>query len=401
LRFFRITYIAVFLLTICTFAYGQKEFKRSSVIRELKYNIKDQDYKKALENVQKAFREYPDQTLNDAEFYYYNTVANNNLALAEAKKMYLQEKPDTVKYFDFVYATMQSELKCDSLANIPNEKGKINNKFLKEMKNIYNLNMPKLSAASRYFFQKKNYQKAYDMSDLYVSNSESVNSEVSTVATISVLSAYTMSKYSQAMKHVEYSLADSSLHEQILEVACNCYMILEDTMNYEKYLEEGFVKYPESKFFYASLVSLYNAQHKYRKALAIVKDAIKSDCCNRDLWFIKGTEEMHLSERDSALISYTRATELMPNDAESYSYIGSIYLHYAHILYEEQQASKGREERIIKVKLHNTYKHARTAFEYSRQYAPKRTDLWLNGLKEGYYKLNLGKELQQLELKYP
>ena len=50
-----------------------------------------------------------------------------------------------------------------------------------------------------------------------------------------------------------------------------------------------------------------------------------------------------------------------------------------------------------KTELHNLYLKSKAAFEYARQYRPHDTTLWLSGLKELYFKLNMGKELKALE----
>ena len=382
-------------------SYGQTPYKRSALVRELKYNIKDGEYKKAIENVKRAFEQYPEQTRQDAEYYYYNVLANYNLGLEEAKKMYLQDKQDTTKFFGYVYTMVVDALTCDSLGKIPNEKGRVNNKYHKEMQNILAVNVPKLPAASKYFFQKTDYGKAYDFADLFISLNDSVDEEVSTVATVAVLSAYANNEYKKAVKHSRAALTDSLRHEQLLEVVCLCYDQLKDTVSYERRLEEGTHLYPKNRYFYASLTNLYNSQHKYNKALETIKEVIKADCCNRDLWYIKGTEEMHLSELDSALCSFIRVTEIQEDDAESHSHIGNIYLIKSHKIYEQQKSAKGKELKALKDELNNTYRNARNAYEQARKYAEQRTELWLLGLKEVYYKLNMGKELMSLEKKYP
>lgn len=381
--------------------YGQTPYKRSALVRELKYNIKDGEYKKAIENVKRAFEQYPDETRQDAEYYYYNVLANNSLGLEEAKRMYLQDKPDTAKYFGFVYTTIVDALTCDSLGMIPNKKGKVNNKYHKEMQNILGVNVSKLPAASKYFFQKQDYEKAYDFADLYISISDSTDAEVSTVATVAVMSAYARNEYGKAVKHNRTALTDSLRHEQLLEVICLCYEQLNDTISYENRLVEGTHMYPKNKYFYASLANLFNSQHKYNKALETINEVIKADCCNRDLWYIKGTEEMHLGMLDSALNSFIKVTEIQEDDAESHSHIGNIYLIKSHVLYEQQKTVKGKELKALKEQLHSAYSNAKSAYEKARKFAEQRTELWLLGLKEVYYELNMGKELMLLEKKYP
>lgn len=389
------------LSSFLTETHGQTvPYKRSTVIREIKYNIKDADYAKAIDNVRKAFEQHADNTRLDAEYYYYNLVAYNNLALAEAKKMYLQDKPDTAKYFNYVYSVFQNGLTCDSLANKPNAKGRVDNRYRKEIKSIFSQNEPKLSAAAKYFFQKKDFSKAYDFSDLYISVRDTADAEVRTVSALSVLSAYSQGYYAKAIKHSEAALYESNRREHLLEIVCKCHEQLRDTANFQSKLEEGVAWYPTNKYFYASLITLFNSQNKFRNALEVINDVLQTDSANRDMWFVKGTEEMHLGERDRALDSFLKAVQYKVDDAESYSNIGNIYLYKSNLLYDKEKGMKGKELKAIRTERNETCGKAKDAFENVRKYAEERPELWLVGLKEVYYKLNMGKELQLLERKY-
>ena len=425
-----ISVIAALLLSGVVADAQTEPFRRAAVIREIKYSIKDGDYNKVLTSVKNAFGQYPDETLGDAEFHYFNAVAYNQLALAEARKMYLQDNPDTAKYFSNVYSMMVEGRACDSLASIPNAKGKVDNRFRKEIAGLLSQGTVKLPAAAKYFFQKKDYGKAYKYADLYLTNTvfvgheygirgaqiryswgtdtvsvnkasqEPENPETITMSTVSVLSAYSLENYANAVKYSDMALRDSSLHEEILEIVCHSYEQLHDTAAYERSLEVGVIMYPGNKYFYASLIGLYNSQDMFRKSLDVVNDVLRTHPDDRDLWFVKGTEELYLGEQDKALLSFNNAVSLKADDAESYSNIGNIYLHKANLLYQKERGLKGKELRTLRAELHMTYNNAKGAFENARKYAEQRTDLWLAGLKEVYYKLNMGKELMLLEYTY-
>ena len=389
------------MLSASMVVYGQTaEYKRSALIRELKYNVKDGKYSSVLNNVQKAMEQYPESTQNDAELYYYNTIAYNNLALAEARNMYLQSSTDTAKYFNYVYSMFVNGLKCDSLGNVPNKKGRVDNKYNKEMQSLFDKNITTINSATKYFFQKKDYKKAYDFADLFITQSDSADNDVKTASTVAVLSAYSLEDYAKAVKYSELSLYESNLHEEILEVVCHCYEQLHDTALYEARLIDGVKQYTANKYFYGSLISLYNAQNEFRKSLEVINFILKVRPEDRDLWYIKGTEELYLNERDSALTSFSKAVQYKVDDAESYANIGNIYLYKSNELYRMEGEAKGSELRSIKAELHMTYNNAKNALESARKYAPEQPDLWLSGLKEIYYKLNMGKELMILERTY-
>ena len=48
-------------------------------------------------------------------------------------------------------------------------------------------------------------------------------------------------------------------------------------------------------------------------------------------------------------------------------------------------------------KLNNLYKLSMYNYELAKKYAENNTKLWLTGLKEAYYNLNMGEELKKLE----
>ena len=84
--------------TVC----AQNPYKKSARIKEIKANMKAMAYGKVLDNVKSAFKDYPEDAAIDPEYYYYSVQANYNLALEDEKKMYLKQRADTTKYFDYI-----------------------------------------------------------------------------------------------------------------------------------------------------------------------------------------------------------------------------------------------------------------------------------------------------------
>ena len=407
----RLGYIIFILSTLITAnAQAQDHYKKSSYTKELKSNMKAAAYAKVVSTVKDAIRKYPEQAGTDPEFYHYSLLANQALALEEAKKMYLHQKADTLKYFDYVYAVYTNGLVCDSLSNIPDAKGKVNTSYRKSIVTHFVQNIEKLPAAAKFAVQKKEYTRAYNFADMFISlcsdssaykpNLKQVKAEteILPLSAIAVLSAYAQNDYRKALIHMPQALAESNRRQQILEVACRCYEQLKDTVGLEKHLLDGVESYPSSKFFFFTLVKLYNDQQRYDNALDVTNEMLQYDSRNRDFWYIRGKEEAYLNRHDDALQSFTTATEIKNDDAESYSAIGNIYLERSHELYDHQKTLKGQGLQTVKDELHSLYMKSKTAFENARKYDGQNTSLWLSGLKELYYKLNMGKELNAIEL---
>ena len=402
-------YKALAFVCLCFFtptAYAQDTYKKSAFIKEIKSNMKNKAYARVTDNVRSALQKFPDVVSIDPEYYYYNIQACHALALEEEKKMYLGQKADTVKYFDYVYTVFTDGTRCDSLANIPNQKGRVLNSYYKHILSLISDNMAKLPAGARFSFQKKNYQRAYDYATMFLRIAEdslrfqqckAPAAEVHSTSAIAVLSAYAQGKYRDALPHLPMALNENTRHRQILEIACRCYEGVGDTLHFEHSLSDGVSRYPSDSYFFLSLVKLYNDQHRYADVLEQTKRMLQIDSQNRDLWYIRGKEETYLSRDDEALQSFVTATEIKTDDAESYSAIGNIYLNMSRKAYEQQSGLTGKNLQNKKNELHNLYLKSKAAFESARQYKPQDTALWLSGLKEIYFKLNMGKELKAIE----
>jgi tetratricopeptide (TPR) repeat protein len=163
-------------------------------------------------------------------------------------------------------------------------------------------------------------------------------------------------------------------------------------------LENGFYAYPESDYFFITLVKHYNDQGDYDKALPKILKMTELQPNHRDHWYMAGKEQMLLGDDDSALISFSRCIQLKADDAESYSAMGNIYLHKAHEAYAQFNtplSDPTYAER--KTAVTQLYQQACNAFEQARLFDQLHPDLWLSGLREAYFKLNKGKELRVLE----
>lgn len=400
---------SLLLLTFTLTASAQTPYKKSAIVKELKSNMKEAAYSKVVNAVKNAFSKFPEQTSNDADFYYYNIQASNALALEEAKKMYLAQKADTMKYFDYIQTVFTDGLTCDSLANIPDQKGRVVNRYHKDINALFGQNMKKLPSAAKFAFQKKDYARAYRFADTYiVLNADSSAfsqkalsgeeaTEVSPLSAITVLAAYAQNKFNHAVLHIDKALKENKRRRQLLEIACRCYDQLKDSVKLEKSLRDGVNDYPSDKFFFFTLVKLYNDQSRYNDALQLTSTMLQVDNQNRDFWYIRGKEEEYMGLEDDALKSFTAATELKTDDAESFSAIGNIYLNKSHLAYEQQKSATGIAQTSLKKELNALYTKAKDAFEQARKHDSQNTALWLSGLKELYYKLNMGKELKAIE----
>ncbi len=408
-------YNLLILLFIPLFIYGQTDsFDRKKFMKEVKETVKMKNYSKVTDLIKKAAATYPEVD-SDAELHNIWMNANYNLALAENTKIYLAKNPDTLKYMDYIYKMYECGLKCDSIECQPNAKGKVKHKYRKNVAEKLSFYRKNFENAGKFFYNKRDYVKAYSYIDRYISTLDAYNEIMSDksddyqkesrtdrnildMSVLAVLAAYATADYNSVIKYLPLALNDNDKREYILEIATKAYLQTGNQEGYMKSLDTGFWEYPKNEYFFASLLKHCNERNDFDTAMAYIRRVVELCPQNHTYWYIKGKEERLLNMPDSAIVSFTRAVELKIDEAEAYSSLADIYIMKAQQLdatIKSPSADPQYEEK--KRLLTDYYQKACTCYEKAREYDSENTDLWLLGLKEAYFKLNKGKELQNLE----
>ena len=411
--------ITIFILLFTLFANpvhgAEKPYKRSSVVKSYRTCMKEKNFAQARQVLTDAMREHPEAAA-DAQMYRYKLDALDALIGVENRKIYLNSKPDTVSFFNYMYELYVTGLQCDSVEQqamaareVEGKKaqqklrGGVGQTLLPYRKNLLN--------AGKYYYTKKSYADAFRFFDMYVQTKSADvfqdskgNSLVADpddevdVSVLSVLSAYASSNYSGVTSYLTESLKDENLRPQMLEIGVKTYAALTDTTKAVQLLEQGFEAYPEVEYFYVTLVKHYNERGLYEQALQKVQRMTSLKPQQRDYWYVAGTELVLLDRYDEALQSFQQCIDIKADDAEAWASMGSIQLHQAHVAYEnfnlpKSDPSYNKQKNAIT----QLYRQACNAFEQSRKFDETNTSLWLEGLRETYFKLNRGKALKGLE----
>lgn len=390
-------------------------WKKSATIKAFKSSMKEKNYSKAKSDIDDVLGKY-DEAVGDAELYSLRADALNELIVAENRKIYLNQKPDTVKYFKLIYDMYDNGLKCENA-----EQAYIQSKAKKGKKQApkyrYNVGQKMLSyrknllQAGKFFYKKHDYSNAYQYFDMYLDTKDSEvltnkkgislvtdNNDVTEISSLATLSAYASNNHKGVLKYVEESLNDSSTKSQMLEIASRSSVVLNDTVSMLNFLEEGFKCYPEKEYFFVSLVKYYNSMKQYEKSIEKATVMTKLKPSQRDYWFVKGKTEMLSGKYAEAIASFEKCVEIKADDAETYSSLGNIYLYFAHDKYNRFSSSVSDPDYASKkAEINDDYQNACNNFELAKKYDEQNTDLWLDGLREAYFKLNKGKELKKLD----
>lgn len=412
-------YLIILLLGLSQIVYGQdasknksteQPYKKSTVMRSIKALMKATNYSKVLEETNNAFNKH-NEANDDPEIHHYQVKALEQLILAENRKMYLETKPDTAKYFGYLYQMYIQALICDSLEQIPDLNGKVSFKYRYTNADALLKYRQNLRASCNYFYKKKDYKQAFLNSDMYIRSKNAtiftgkkgenrlpVENDMTSISVMATLSAYGSQNYKGVTSYYEEAMNDANTRYKILELASKSYLALNDTAKHLELCLKGFNEKPDQEYFFMSLIKYNIDQNNHKECLHIANQMVAKFPEKRNYWFIKAKEEEIGGLYDSAIESYQKAIELKEDDAEAYSYMGVIYTNKAQDLYNTNTLSvtnKGYKE--FKANLKALYVKAKDAYELARKYAPENSALWYEGLKNTYFKLNMGRELKALE----
>ena len=398
---------------------ADKPYKRSSIVKAYRTSMKEKNYTQARKGLLEAIQQYPEAAA-DPQLYKYQVDALNELIGEENRKIYLNNRPDTVAYFNYIYDIYMTGLKCDSLEQVAMAKrvaegkkaqtrwrGAVQQTLLPYRKNLL--------GGGKFYYKRKAYADAFRFINLYVQTKSSDVFRDSKGATIvadpddmteasvlAVLSAFGSSNYGAVESYLSESLKDEQLRPQLLEIGSKTAVQLGDTAQQVRLLEQGFEAYPDVEYFFITLVKHYTDVGLYDQALQKVLRMTSLHPERRDYWYMAGTEQQLLERYEEALASYQKCLDIQADDAEAYAAIGSIHLHEDHVAYARfnlplRDPSYARQKAAIT----QLYRQACKSFEQSRRFAENNSSLWLEGLRETYFKLNRGKSLKELEKYLP
>ncbi len=402
-------FLLVFVFVLSTSA--QEPFNRKKTLKEVRASIKSANYAQAETLLNKAITSFQ-EAKQDVEFYSLLMNVEHNLADAENRKIFLNSNPDTAKYFLYIYKVYKVGLSCDSLDRLPDEKGRLKLHYTSGISELLQFYRNNIKSAGKFFYKKQKYSDAFRYFDLFLQTINNVlitfpkninpNSDSLDIARLAVHSAFNASEYKNVMKYLPKVIKDTTNYAAFCHIGSKSLMELGDTLRAIDFLYKGWKADPGREYFYITLVNYYIDRLQYDKAYEIVDTQLSGNPTNRRLWYIKGKCQQCMDSLDSAIVSYERAILILDSDAQSYSSIGNIYVIKAHQAYNTSDYKIGTNA-YTRAKRQQTeyYKKALDNFELARKYAPDNTSLWLTGLSEVYFKLNMGKELKALEKIFP
>lgn len=329
----------------------------------------------------------------------------------ENQKAYLRKPYDTLLLYNSTLKMIEHFYKCDELAQIPDEKGRIKNKYRNSNATmIINERINLINGGIQYNNMSANNseycQKAFDFFATYVESASHPMLEswhllendtlIPQIAYYASVMALKLNDYEHVEEFSKYAEEDSNYAQIAAELFSTALLEQGDTIKWVESLQEGFMKYPKDKFFFANLVKYYLQSDKMEEAHDFVNKILAKEPNNSFTLYIKGFLYQNQQKYDEALESYIRAVELDSTNADAYSSMGFVYCLQAQNLSDNTDINDADFE-SNKQKVKELYEKAQSAYEKARELEPEKKDLWLNGLYRVYYNLNMGDHFNEIE----
>ena len=370
------------LLTVALCVAASVSFAQKKAVNEAQSIAKGStpDFSEARTLIKGAL-ENP-ETKDDAKTWYVAGFIEDQQFSNERTKQVLGQQPDEPVMYEALGSILPYFEKAYELDQLPNEKGKVKPKFTKDIKGILGANHVYYINGGAYYFDQKDYNKAYDffeqylkISDMPMFKGEAVaerDSNFMTVQFYAAVAATQLGDSQKAIAALERAKNTDYRASEVYQYLCYEYEQAKDTVNLEKTLEEGLNKFPEEQYFLM-------------------------DSNNPQLYDVMGrVYETGLKDYAKAEEYFMKALAINPDYIESLSNLGRVY--YNQGVNKQGEANmindaKQYQEELGKAK--EFFKQALPYFEKAHQMKPEERE-YMTALR-GIYNLNMGDKFDAIE----
>ena len=335
------TLLLVALALICGNVFAQKANVSKA---KTKAYSEEPDFEGARTLIKAALED--ETTKNDANTWYVagliGYLENEAMTLAA---QYGQPIDETHKG-QVIVESYDYFIKADQLAQIPDEKGKVNTKVIRDVKsklqNYFTNPANLVSYGAALFEDNKDYQGAYNVFRRYLNiptlamfadeKSQKMLPQDSTYNMIkyyAALAASNAEMRNEAIATLEDLKDDNYETMTVYQLLYQEYVAAKDTNNYVKTLKEGVQKFPKEPWFLQNLINHFVFSNQNEEALSYLNAAIAAEPQVADYHYVKGNMEESLGNYDEALKAFEKAVEINPNLVDAYAGMGRVFYNQA------------------------------------------------------------------------
>lgn len=357
----------ILFLTMVALLSAGSIFAQKSALKDAKRALGRDDLNEARTLVKQASTHA--ETATDAETWkIMGDIGNEAFDNERTNAMLGKQSNDKVMY-DGLYESYLPYIKADSLGELPDEKGKVKNKFRKDIAGILRANHPFYINGGVYYNEQRDYKKATDFFEIYWNipslpmyadqkDAFLIDSTYQTIKYYAIITAIQAEDHKRALNMLERAakepfLENSAYKESdIYELMASEYVNLGDTAKYLETLNLGAERFPSSKYFIPNLINVYIKGGNTQKAMDYLDTAIRNDPANAcDLNSVKGALLAEKGDFSAAEAEYNKALTQDPNCERALEAIAVNYILQAQNLKEKTAMLSDRQQQMANDKI--------------------------------------------------
>lgn len=340
-----------------------------------------------------------EETKNDPYTYYIQGLIDHQLYRNEYRKVITPGSDgDTTKMFRFVIAELAPWQRADSLERKPDAMGRIVLRHLKKIQDYLKEDAPKMYEAGLFWLDKKKYAEATEAFSSALTARRillplgrtrlDADSTVANIAYYALVAAYTGKLYPQVIALGQQYRDLATNKNEVYQMIARAHLAERDTVGAMPLLREGARLFPETTFYFGSMIAVYQAQGRYREAVELVDQALKATPDNTNLLVLRGNVYFLAQQWDKAEEIYRQILKRNGENYDALFNLGQVYYNKAVLLLADPLASKLDEKRA-KDFLRQSLPHLEAAYQ-------KSPDQVRDLLANVYYRLGLEQKYADL-----
>jgi tetratricopeptide (TPR) repeat protein len=399
------------LFSVALMMVAGSSFAQLKNVKEAKSaaNSEKPDFNKAEQLINAALTN--DETKNDPATWDAAGYIQKRINEEQSKIAYLKNPYDTLKAYSSLLNMFEYYVKCDELSEVPDEKGKIKNKYRKANAATMLAERPNLMNGGIEFYNRNDYKQAVKYFGTYVESASypmikaSSKVDIAESDTLLPLMAYYASLAANScddkaaiLKYAPIAVKDKENGAVAMQLYSDALKSTGDSIAWLKSLQDGILQFPSNPYFFANLVDYYSSTNQPEKAMEFADEMLAKEPNNKLYLYVKAYLYHNMKDYDKAVEYYEKTVAADPEYAEAYSNLGLVMIMKAQDLSDAastdiNDANYSKDQAAIK----EVYKKALPYYEKARSLRPDNKDLWAQGLYRVYYNLNMAKEFEEIE----
>lgn len=291
-----------------------------------------------------------DETKNDPYTWYVAGLIENKAYTEGFKKAAIDQNADRTEMYTALTASVPSWLKVYEIESQPNEKGKVNLKYTKKLREVLHNDYLQLFNGGAWFLQSNKYAEGVNALEKFLDVKKAplfaddkdvaaIDSNAMNAAYYAIGAASSLKDYDRVIslfnRFGSFALNTKDVHQW----AVSAYFAKKDSVGAIPVLVEAVKASPEEPYFLVNLVTIYQKAGKEAEANKLLDDRIAANPNDATALLVKGSiiEDKNLKE---ALQWYYKAAKADAKNANAFIYLGAGLYNAAAKIYENTNVTQ-------------------------------------------------------------